>query len=109
MLETLVIILLVLWLLGAVNISGLTLPDLTLFSLNGRAISLVDLFILIIISWIVGLLPTPFREIVGVVLAFWILSMLGILAIAGLSNILVIALVIGLVVYLFGGRYYHHV
>lgn len=103
MIATLLIILIILWLLGYVHIGGANIPDITLFTINNQIVTLWDLFILLVVGWAIGILPTPFREIAGVLLILWILAVLGILAISGiaLSNILVIAIILGLIVSLF--------
>ena len=107
MLELLIISLFILWLLGYVRIDGLVLPDITFFHINGQPVTLWNILILGVISGIIGLLPSPFRQIAAVFLVIWILSVLGILAIAGLPNILLIVLLIGLVLYLFSWRTDH--
>lgn len=103
MLATLVIILIILWLLGYLHVGSVYIPDITLFTINNQIVTLWDLLILLVVAWAVGILPTPFREIAGVLLILWVLSVLGILAISGiaLSNILVIAIIVGLIVSLF--------
>jgi hypothetical protein len=97
MLELLLIFLILFWALGYVHVEGLRIPNITLFTLNRHVISLWDILIFVVVLWAVGLLPSPFREIAGVLLVLWVLSLLGILAIAGLSNLLVIAIIIGIV------------
>jgi hypothetical protein len=104
MLELLVFTLFVLWLFGLVSVGGLTLPDIALFTLNGVNITLWDLIALMLVAWIIGLLPSPFSEIGGVMLILWILATLGILSIAGLPNMLMVAILLGLVLYLISWR-----
>ena len=103
MLTFLVIILAILWFLGYINISGLAIPNTTLFFINAHPITLWNLLTLLVIAVIIGVLPNPFRAIASVFLVLWVLSVLGILAFAGLSSILVIALVVGLLAYIIGG------
>lgn len=100
MLSALLLILILLWFLGYIRIDGLTIPDINLFTINGQPITLWSVLTLIIVAWIVSMLPTPFQQIVGVLLIIWILVVLGILAISGiaLANILVIAIIIGIIV-----------
>jgi hypothetical protein len=105
MLTWLLIILIILWLLGYVNIGSVNLPNLVLFNINGQPITLWNLLILFVIISIIGILPSPFREIAGVFLILWILSLLGIIAIAGLSNLLVIALIVGLILLILRGAF----
>ncbi|MFO0703962.1 MAG: hypothetical protein U0525_04535 [Patescibacteria group bacterium] len=101
MLTAIIVILVVLWLLGYVPIAGINIPDVTLFMINGRGISLWDILILLFISWAIGLLPRPFQLIASVLLLLWVLSVLGIFAVAGLSNILVVAIILGLIISIF--------
>jgi hypothetical protein len=103
MLAALLLILIVLWFLGYIHIEGLTIPDIVLFSINGHPITLWSILILLVVSWAISILPTPFRQIVAVLLVIWILAVLGILAISGiaLANILVIAMIIGIIASLF--------
>jgi hypothetical protein len=97
MLEIVVILLVLLFLTGNVKIIGLNIPDYVLMTVNGQPITLWNLLTLLIVVWALGLLPSPFREIVGVILVLWLLSIFGILAITGLSNILVVALILGII------------
>lgn len=103
MLGGLLVVLIILWLLGYVNVGIIDIPDIILFSLNGHPVSLWDILILLVISGVIGILPGPFRAIASVLLILWALSVLGIIAIAGLSSLLVLAVIIGLVAYLLAG------
>ena len=100
MLGVLFLILIGLWFLGYIRIDGLVLPDIILFTINGIAITLWNLLTLIVVSWAIGIMPSPIREIVGVLLILWILAVLGILAIGTfpLASILVLAIIIGIIV-----------
>ncbi|HJZ23178.1 hypothetical protein A3H80_02955 [Candidatus Roizmanbacteria bacterium RIFCSPLOWO2_02_FULL_37_19] len=97
MLIAIIVILIILWFLGYAPISSISIPDLVLFSINNHQITLWDIFVLAVIVWAIGILPRPFQIIASVLLLLWILSVLGIFAIAGLSNILVIAIIIALI------------
>ncbi len=101
MIGAILVILIVLWVLGYLRVPGLVLPNVTLFSFNGVPITLWNVLILLVIAWAIGVLPSPIREIAAILLLLWILSTLGILAIAGLSSLLVIAIIVGLALYLF--------
>lgn len=103
MITALVIILILLWFLGYVRVDGLNLPDTTLFSINNLPITLWDLLILLVVAWAISIIPTPFRQIAGIILILWILSVLGVIALAGinLASIFVIAMILGLIVSLF--------
>ncbi|MEI6533031.1 MAG: hypothetical protein WCO06_04280 [Candidatus Roizmanbacteria bacterium] len=100
MVAVLLIILVLLWVTGYINIPNI-LKDTTLFSLSGKSITLFDLIIFGLVLWLITLLPRPFQQIAGVILIVWLLTVLGLLQIAGLDNILIIALIVGVIVYLF--------
>ncbi len=97
MLIVILLILIALWFLGYIDIRGLNIPDYVLFQLNGRPITLWNVLIFFVVLAAIGILPSPFREIAGVLFALWLLTLLGILAISGLGNLLVIAIIIGIV------------
>lgn len=101
MLIVLILVLIILWFLGYVSVGDLNIPDITLFTLNGQVISLWDLLILGALLWAVSILPTPLRQIAGVGLILWVLATLGIIALAGLPSLIVIAIILGLVVSMF--------
>lgn len=103
MLATIVVLLVILWFFGYVRLDAFPIPDVTLFSLNGNPITLWNLLIFFVILWALSILPRPFREIGFVLLVLWVLSILGIIAFAGLSGWIVIAVIVGLVIALFGG------
>lgn len=98
MLTLVLIILIVLWFLGYGPIQAFTVP---LFDLNGRSISLWDVLIFLVITSLIGLLPSPFRQIAVVAAILYLLSILGIfVSIAGISSILVLAVIGGLILYI---------
>lgn len=101
MIAGIVVILILLWFLGY---GPLDIGRVTLFKLNGHLISLWDILIFGVLVWAVGELPRPFKEIASILLIVWVLSVLGIVAVAGLSNLLVIAVIVGLVIYALGGK-----
>lgn len=102
MLAGVLIILIILWFLGYIRIGGLTLPDITLFTVNGQPITLISLLIFAVIVWAIGILPSPLRQIGFVILVLWLLSLFGVLAFAGLQSILVLAIIVGLILALLG-------
>lgn len=95
------IILLVFWFLGYGPIEAMYFP---LFQLGGKIISLWDILIFLVIIWLIDLLPRPLREIAAVVLVIWLLALFGIIALPGLSNLLVIGLIVGVGLYVIAGR-----
>ena len=109
MLLTIVVLLIVLWFLGYVQISNVVVPNVPLFVINEHMVTLVELLIFVAIVWAVSILRTPLRQIGFAVVVLWVLATLGIIAVAGLSSILVIAIIVGVVAALFGllerGRY----
>jgi hypothetical protein len=102
MLGAILFVLVILWFLGYIHIQGIIIPNILLFTLNGHSISLWDLLIFLVILWALEALPGPFRMIAGILLVIWLLSTLGILAIAGLPHVIVVVLIIGLVLALLG-------
>jgi len=101
MLTAILVILILLFITGNLNLSGLSFLDVVLFSINGQAITLLNLLVFGVILSALGVLPSPLREIGGVLFVLWILSILGFLAIAGLSNLLILAIIIGIVFSIF--------
>lgn len=95
-------LLIVFWILGYIQIPGLTIPNYSLFVFNGHSISLYSLVIFFLIMWAIGILPSPLQEICFVLLLLWVLSTLGIIAISGLPSIIVIAIIVGLLASMFG-------
>ena len=101
MLAAVVIILVILWFLGYAPLSGISIPNTSLFVINNHQVTLWEILILLVIGWAISILPTPFQTIASILLLLWILSALGILAIAGLSNIIVIIIIIVLIFSIF--------
>lgn len=96
MLKTIVFILIILWILGYAPISGITIPNLPLFDLNGHMVTLWEVLILAVVGWAIGILPRPFQAVASVLLVLWLLSVLGLLTIVG-SNVIVIVIIIALI------------
>lgn len=105
MIFAILIFLVLLLVLGYIDIPAISLENIVLFDLFGKIITLYDILIFAVMAWLIDLLPWPFRGLASVILVLWLLSFFGIIAIAGFSQIIVLALVVGLVLYLFtGGR-----
>lgn len=105
----------VILLINGLRIVGLPELNVTIATINSQAISLWDVITFALIASLVGILPRPFREIFTVVLALWTLSVLGVIAIGGLSTILLFGVLVGTVVYLVtdyrraeSSRLHHH-
>ena len=112
MLLTILVLLIVLWFLGYVEISNVAIPNVPLFEINAHVVTLVALLIFVAIVWAVSILPTPLRQVGFAVVVLWVLATLGIILVAGLSSILVIAIIVGLIASLLGlleGRRYRRV
>jgi hypothetical protein len=97
MILTIILLLSVLWLLGYAPLSGISIPDYTLFTILNHQVTLWETLIFLVVGWAIGILPQPLQTIASVLLLLWVLSILGFLAIPGLANILVIVIIIGLV------------
>jgi len=101
MLVTIIIILAILWFLGYFPISGISIPNYILFTINNHPVGLWEILILLVVAWAIGLLPRPFQAVASILLILWILSVLGILAIAGLPSIIVLIIIVALVISIF--------
>lgn len=101
MINLILIILLVLWLLGYLQIP---LLHSVIFRLFGRSITLNDILVVFVVIWLINLLPSPFRGIAIIILILWLLKAFGIIVVYGLGNIILLALIIALVVFLLGGH-----
>lgn len=101
MLIAIIIILSILWFLGYAPLSGISIPNIALFSINNHLVTLWEILILLVIGWAIGILPRPLQAVASVLLVLWILSVLGILAIAGLPNLIVLVIIVGLIVSIF--------
>jgi len=104
MIIAIAIILLVLWFLGYVPISGIALPNIVhvvLITINNHPVTLLEVLILLVIGWAISILPRPLQAVGSVLLVLWVLSVLGVLAIAGLSSVVVLVIIVGLVVSIF--------
>ncbi len=104
MLMTLLVLLIILWFFGYIHIPALPIPDIALFTFNGHIISLWDLLIFFVVGTLIGVLPGPFRYMAFALLFLWVLALFGIIAVTGLPNILVLAIIVGLIGYVLNGR-----
>ncbi len=106
MLAALIVLLVILWFFGYINVSGINFPDIRLFTVNGVDITLWNTLVLFLVIGAIGILPSPFRQIAGVLLVLWVLAVFGILSIAGLGlpSILLMAIIVGLIASLMSHR-----
>ncbi len=102
MLSLILLLLIFFWLLGHLSFP---LTGIGLFRILGRIITLNDILVFIVILWLIEILPNPFRKIATVFFILWLLSAMGIIAIAGFSNLILIAFIIALIVYIYQGWY----
>lgn len=93
----LIAIVVVLWLLGIVNVPWLMRPHFPSLNILGFHLTLEKLLIIIALVWIASSLGGVIGKIVWVLVVLWLLSTLGIIAVGGLSNLLVIGVVVGIV------------
>ena|SRR5258708_8164913 len=101
MLLAVLVILFILWLLGYGPFHVLSV---NLFQLNGHIINVWDILIFLVLIWLADLLPSPFRQIAIVLFIIWLLAVLGFIAIPALSNLLIISIIVGLLLYLLSGK-----
>ena len=101
MLTAIIIILIILWFLGYAPLSGISIPNIVLFTINSHQVTLWEILILAVIVWAIGILPSPLQAIASVLLLLWVLSVLGILAITGLPNIIILVIIVGLILSIF--------
>lgn len=101
MIIAIIIILAILWFLGYAPISGISIPNIVLITINNHQVTLWEILILAVIGWALSILPRPFQLVGSILLVLWVLSVLGILAISGLSNIIVLIIIIGLIASIF--------
>ena len=87
MLQTILIIFIVLWLLGFIHIGFFAIPLLGAFTVQ-------SLLYLVIILFLVSLLPGIFRTVAIILLILWLLSTFGFLFIGGLTNIILLILIV---------------
>lgn len=94
MLVAILLLLIVFWFLGYGPLDALAFP---LFEIRGQIVDLWDLLIFFVILWLIGALPTPLRQIAAIGLGLWLLSLFGFIAIAGMANTVLIAIILGTV------------
>ena len=102
MLQLLVFLLILLWLTGNVSFPILYPLRIVLFYINSKQITLGNIIALLILVWILGFLPSPLRQIAMVFIVLWVLSLLGIFVIAGMSGLILTLLIVGILLHLLG-------
>lgn len=97
MMSFILLFLILLWLFGYLQVPLFSAP---FFSMGSQSITLNDILVFFVILWLIGILPAPFREIASVLFLLWILSALGIIAIAGFSTIVLLAIIFGTIAFI---------
>jgi hypothetical protein len=87
MIKAILIIFVILWILGFIHISLLSIPLLGAFTLQ-------SLIYFVIILFLISLLPGIFRMIAIVLLFLWLLSTFGFLLLGGFTHIILLILII---------------
>lgn len=90
-------LLVVFWFMGYGPLVALRIP---LFSIGAFRVNLWDILIFLLIIWLVDALPGPLRSITIIALILWLLGYFGIIAIVALPSIIVVAVIVGLGIYL---------
>ena len=106
MLVALIVVLFILWLLGVLQVENLGFLRTPVFRVNEAVVTLLDILIGLAIITVIAVLPGPLGIAAGVLFVLWLLSLAGLIAIEGisLSALVLIALIVGLVVYLLTSR-----
>lgn len=105
MIILLIVLLVILWILGFLPFYFFQIP---LFSLNGQEITIYELLVFGVILWACGILPSPFRQIAIVLVILWVVATLGFITIANFSNIVILAFIVGLIIFAFRGFTTHN-
>jgi len=87
MLQAILIIFILFWLLGFIHIGFFALPLFGGFTIQ-------SLIYLIVILFLISLLPGIFRTIAVILLILWLFSTFGFVLIGGLSNIILLILIL---------------
>ena len=101
MLSIILLLLILFWFMGYGPVVALHIP---LFSIGKFPINLWDILIFLLIIWLIDTLPGPIRAIVIIMLVIWLLSVFGFIAIPILSNVVIIAIIVGLGFYLLNNK-----
>lgn len=97
MLGLILLLLIIFWFMGYGPVAAVHIP---LFSIGKFPINLWDILIFLLIIWLIDTLPGPIRAVVIIMLVIWLLGVFGFIAIPMFSNIVIIAIIVGLGLYL---------
>src|SRR3712207_2667424 len=98
MLQFILILLILLWLFGLIQIPFL---NRVLFSIANHPFTLHSLLFFFLILFVIGMLPGTVRTIALILLVLWLLSIFGVFSIAGLPQILLLILIIAVIFSIF--------
>lgn len=104
MIETALMILIILYVLGYVNIPGVTIPNYHIYAFNHHVITLNEILITAAIFLMIGFAPRFLRIIAGALLIIWVISTLGFINVKGLQSIIIISLIVIVI----GHRSFHY-
>jgi hypothetical protein len=101
MLIALILVLMILWALGFLQIVNVDFLRVAIANVGGRAVTILDALIGLSIVMVAVALRGPLGIAVGVLLVLWGLSVVGIVVVEGipLNALLVLVLIVGLVVH----------
>ena len=86
-----------LWLLGIISIPWLVMPSFPVLNILGYALTIPRLLLFGLLCWLALNLGSPFRQIIWVFFVLWLLSIFGLIVVGSMVNLLLIALVVGLI------------
>ncbi len=101
MIGIILLLLVLVYFYGYIQIPGVSVPNPTIFTIHSQPISLAAFFIFVAILWAISALPSLLRIIGLILLTAWVLTELGFIVIAGLSNFIAITIIVGLCVLVF--------
>ena len=101
MLIAVILVLMILWALGFLQIVNVDFLRVAIANVGGRAVTILDALIGLSIVMVAVALRGPLGIVVGVLLVLWALSVVGIVVVEGipLNALLVLDLIVGLVVH----------
>ena len=96
--EILLLVFVIVWLTGAIHLPGIVFQTTPLFIFRGLSITIMDILIFLGILWAIEMLPSPLRQVIVILGLLWLLSLTGLISIAGASTYIVWAVIIAAVV-----------
>ena len=102
MITVFIVLLVFLWFTGIVTIPSFSILHFALFHINRNPVTIWDILLLAVIIWMAGVLPSPFKGLATILLILWLLAVMGVIAISGFSNLILVLLLLGLILQLLG-------